>query len=197
MGNDPWNKYIHPGFTKINLEVPALLKFNMNNILDTIIYDGSTLPLKNDFVDTVLLIEVLEHVEYPDKLLKEIHRVLLPNGRLIMSVPFSARRHHIPFDYRRYTKEGLIKLLGANSFHIELLTERGNDLAVIFNKLLIYQISLIKKITFRKFLLNAILFLIISIFTISIYILIKVPMLNKTGNLTDPLGYFLVANKSS
>jgi hypothetical protein len=42
VGNDPWNKYIHPGFTKINLEVPALLKFNMNNILDTIIYGSLT-----------------------------------------------------------------------------------------------------------------------------------------------------------
>lgn len=37
--------------------------------------------------DLVFLLEVLEHLDYPDKALQEIHRILKPGGYLIMGVP--------------------------------------------------------------------------------------------------------------
>jgi SAM-dependent methyltransferase len=37
--------------------------------------------------DVVFLLEVLEHLDYPDKALREIARILKPNGYLIVGVP--------------------------------------------------------------------------------------------------------------
>jgi SAM-dependent methyltransferase len=42
---------------------------------------------KDNTFDVVFLLEVLEHLDYPDKALAEIRRVLKPNGVLILGVP--------------------------------------------------------------------------------------------------------------
>lgn len=41
----------------------------------------------NDSFDIVFLLEVLEHLDYPDKALPEIARVLKPDGYLVLGVP--------------------------------------------------------------------------------------------------------------
>ena len=46
-----------------------------------------TLPFTNEYLDTVLFLEVLEHLTDDRAALDEIRRVLRPNGRLILSVP--------------------------------------------------------------------------------------------------------------
>jgi len=45
------------------------------------------LPFPNKYFDSVLLDNVLEHIEDPNKLLKEIGRVLRNDGRLLIGVP--------------------------------------------------------------------------------------------------------------
>jgi ubiquinone/menaquinone biosynthesis C-methylase UbiE len=42
---------------------------------------------KNDTFDLVFLLEVLEHLDYPDKALKEIKRVTKPEGYIVVGVP--------------------------------------------------------------------------------------------------------------
>lgn len=45
------------------------------------------LPFEDDSIDCVLFFEVIEHLDKPEKALKEIHRVLKPAGRLIIIFP--------------------------------------------------------------------------------------------------------------
>lgn len=45
------------------------------------------LPYKSNFFDTITLLEVLEHVGNEKKLIFEIHRVLKPGGKLILTTP--------------------------------------------------------------------------------------------------------------
>lgn len=47
-----------------------------------VLYDGKILPFKDNSFDLVILIEVIEHVEDPELMLKEIKRVLRPDGLL-------------------------------------------------------------------------------------------------------------------
>ena len=42
---------------------------------------------ENNFFDTILMFHVLEHLDDPVKTLKEIRRILKPNGKLIISTP--------------------------------------------------------------------------------------------------------------
>ena len=82
---------------------------------------ASQLPLQDDSFDTVILLEVLEHLERPQQALKEIQRVLRPGGTLILSLPFLYPVHDAPFDFQRYTRFGLERELKATGFQIEEL----------------------------------------------------------------------------
>ncbi|MBS0461884.1 MAG: class I SAM-dependent methyltransferase, partial [Proteobacteria bacterium] len=65
--------------------------------------DGARLPFVDDSFDSVLLLEVLEHVAQPGAVLTEIRRVLKPGGVLLPSMPFLYPLHDAPHDYQRYT----------------------------------------------------------------------------------------------
>ncbi|HET7333269.1 class I SAM-dependent methyltransferase [Dyella sp.] len=73
--------------------------------------NGASLPFVESIFDTVLLLEVLEHVSDPEDVLSEIRRVLKPGGKLLLSVPFLYPLHDAPIDYRRYTAPGLVQIL--------------------------------------------------------------------------------------
>ena len=49
--------------------------------------DVYNLLLPSKSVDFVLFMEVIEHLEYPETAIQEIHRVLVPNGRLVIVFP--------------------------------------------------------------------------------------------------------------
>lgn len=50
--------------------------------------DIHSLPLPNETFDAVICIHVLEHVKDDIAALKELHRILKPNGELLLMVPF-------------------------------------------------------------------------------------------------------------
>lgn len=49
--------------------------------------DARSLPLRDGVADVVTLLEVLEHVPNPGRVLREAHRVLKPGGLLVVLVP--------------------------------------------------------------------------------------------------------------
>ncbi len=50
-------------------------------------FDGYYTSLSDDSIDAVVCSDVIEHVNYPDKLLIEIKRILKPGGHLIITTP--------------------------------------------------------------------------------------------------------------
>lgn len=76
--------------------------------------------------DTVLCLEVLEHVPRPDRAVRELARVLRPGGRLILSVPHLSRLHEEPNDFYRYTRYGVERLLAcADLEEVEIVAHAG------------------------------------------------------------------------
>ena len=49
--------------------------------------DVYNLPLSSKSTDFVLLMEVIEHLEHPEIAIREIHRILVPGGRLVIVFP--------------------------------------------------------------------------------------------------------------
>jgi len=88
--------------------------------------DGSELPIATGTVDAVLLLDVLEHVAETERLIREIHRILKHEGRLMMQVPFLYPLHDEPRDYIRLTRWGLEKLAMKYKFHIDTFAVIGH-----------------------------------------------------------------------
>lgn len=88
-----------------------------NSVID-VFYDGTTLPFENNSFDSILCTEVFEHVPNLDNILKELHRVLKPQGKILISVPFVWNEHEIPNDYQRLSRFGIRLLLENNHFKI-------------------------------------------------------------------------------
>jgi SAM-dependent methyltransferase len=102
----------------------------------TTYYDGVTWPLDPWSADAVLATETLEHVKEPTTFLREAYRVLRPSGKIVLTVPFSARWHYIPLDYWRFTPSGLRFLLEACGFDEVHIYARGNSATVAAYKCL-------------------------------------------------------------
>ena len=71
--------------------------------------DATRIPLADHCVDTVVALELLEHVTHPAAVLHELARILKPGGTVIVSVPSAVPRHD-DHDYWRFTAEGLAQL---------------------------------------------------------------------------------------
>ena len=62
-------------------------------------------------IGVVLNMEALEHIAYPQKAIDEIHRVLKPDGFLILTTAMHFKIHRVPKDYWRFAPDGLELLL--------------------------------------------------------------------------------------
>ena len=95
------------------------------SINPTYIIDESTqIPVPNEQYEYVLSLNTLEHIYDINLALREIYRVLKPNGEIVFTVPFIFRAHGHPNDYLRGTASWWSKILnqiGFNSIEIEAL----------------------------------------------------------------------------
>ena len=115
-----------------------------------IFYDGITIPFENDYFDSIVCFEVLEHVFNPDNFLKEANRVLKPDGSAIFTVPFIWDEHEQPFDYARYSSFGLKHLFEKSGFTVVTSKKYLTDLRLLPLLLNTYIYKVIKKIISGK-----------------------------------------------
>jgi SAM-dependent methyltransferase len=67
----------------------------------------------------------LEHVDDPDLVLAELHRVLAPGGTLLLSTHGVWVYHPDPHDLWRWTEEGLRTLFERHGFVVERVHRQG------------------------------------------------------------------------
>jgi 2-polyprenyl-3-methyl-5-hydroxy-6-metoxy-1,4-benzoquinol methylase len=95
---------------------------------------GGALPVESESFDIVTLLAVLEHLEQPRQIVIEIHRVLKPGGRTVITVPSKASKFVLEFlayrlrvvseaeirDHKQYyDRRDLVDLFSSTGFHIE------------------------------------------------------------------------------
>ncbi len=105
--------YLPKGVNYVGLDYPptsALYGGNPN-----VYSDAESLPFAEFAFDTVVCLEVLEHLKEPERALCEARRVLSSGGAVVISVPFLYPIHDAPNDFRRFTMHG-----------IELMAESSN-----------------------------------------------------------------------
>lgn len=94
--------------------------------------DITHLPLDSNSYDCIVIDQVLEHTEFPIKVLKEAKRLLRKNGIVLIATPYLIQIHKMPIDYWRFSKEALQFLLNELSFSsIETGSWGGKMLTVL------------------------------------------------------------------
>lgn len=88
------------------------------------------LPIEKNYADIILLSNVLEHIPYPEEFLNECFGVLKLNGKIIGTVPFALKIHQEPFDYNRYTRDMLKRVLSDCGFKNIDVRESGSHISV-------------------------------------------------------------------
>ena len=93
-----------------------------------------TLPFTSDFFQMVTMLAVLEHLDFPEEILKEVRRVMRPEGLLLITTPSPKAKPLLEFlsyklhlvsqkeilDHKRYyDRKALEKLMNVCGFRME------------------------------------------------------------------------------
>ena len=68
--------------------------------------DAHELPFVDQVFHGIIITAVLEHVLYPDRVIGEVHRVLVEGGLLYSEAPFMQQVHEGAYDFTRYSLSG-------------------------------------------------------------------------------------------
>ena len=71
------------------------------------VIDAHSIDFPDSHFNSVVAVEVFEHLKDPIKAASEVYRVLKVNGDAVISVPFMFRIHGDPYDFHRFTQQGL------------------------------------------------------------------------------------------
>jgi len=125
-GNRPYKPYYPEGEA-----VGADVVQSSLNCVDVLLETSCALPFEDNRFESILCTQVLEHVEYPQRLIAESYRVLRPGGKLILTCPFIWELHERPHDFLRFSEYWLVKNLQETGFTLELLERQGGDVATV------------------------------------------------------------------
>ena len=192
-GEAPWRDLLAEGVEYVGVDVDSSGEFGMRRLPGITYYDGKELPYADGSFDHVLCVEVLEHVPDPAAFLADLKRVLRQGGTLILTVPWSARLHHLPHDYNRFTRFGLTALLVSTGFSNINIGERGNDIAVIANKLLVLTIRLLQPNRWHNILWTWAMAAVLLPVAIGFLGAAHIALLLRIGSREDPIGYGVIA----
>lgn len=115
-----------------------------------IFYDGENIPMDDSSVDSIFASEVFEHIFNLDSVLKELYRVLKPEGKLLVTVPFIWEEHEIPYDFARYTSFGFHHILQKNNFEVVKSLKSGSSIETCLQILASFFHSIFPQNTFFR-----------------------------------------------
>lgn len=132
-GTCPYKKYFsHAKYESTDFEdifdKSASGKHDFTCMLDNI-------PKPKGSYDSILCTQVLEHVEEPEKVLKEFHRILKKDGKLFLTVPQGWGLHGEPYHYFNFTRYGLESLFRKSGFKVVFINERGGYFWYLGNRI--------------------------------------------------------------
>ncbi|MGH7453874.1 MAG: class I SAM-dependent methyltransferase [bacterium] len=90
------------------------------------------IPFNSNDFDLVYCNQVLEHVRYPAELLKEVHRVLKPNGYFVGSTSQLEPFH--TYSFWNYTPYGFLQLIEATGMQLVEISPSIDALTLIIRQ---------------------------------------------------------------
>jgi len=149
--------------------------------------------VENETFDLVLLIQVMEHLNNPQIVLKELNRVSKKGAKIYIATPQSQSVHQVPYDFYRFTPYGLKYLLENNGYKVNMVRPQlyGDNIANIqrMNWSIDYSLENDRLNIFQKITLN------IYKLNLKIYKYFLREIDKKSKRHIAPIGYFIEATK--
>ncbi len=104
---------------------------------DLLITDGGQVEESDESFEVVLSTQVLEHVYDPQSYLREVYRLLKPEGKFLLALPCLYEDHKCPNDYQRWMRQGLerdLKNTGFKNIRIYKVTTGARGLAFFWDR---------------------------------------------------------------
>src|SRR6185369_5307536 len=190
-GQSPYRFLLSKETNYFGIDIADADRFDYRNPL-IIPFNGEDIPFEDGKFDAFLCTEVLEHVEKYQKLTDEIFRVLKSGGSGIVTIPWSARYHYIPWDYFRYTPSSLRTIF--SKFSSVVINTRGTDISVIGSKIIVLFFRNLLPSKLWKWLLVPVWIIFSPVLLVTI-IISHISLLFNFGSTDDPLGYTLIIKK--
>lgn len=205
-GRMPYRKVLEPLVDSyIGVDHPEVSRLYKSDVKPEILADAKKLPFGNNSFDIALLIQVLEHVNDPDKVIKEAARVLKPGGVLIISIPFFYPLHDMPYDWGRYTSSALKTFIDGASLHLVKIKTQGSFFEFWLQMMNTFLIKRINDMMSNFNIITGLLFIPVVIFTFPVtlfnnFLIFTINSLLQTfPKYPDyfPMDYLIVARKKS
>ena len=191
-GQSPYRFLLDPKGTKyFGLDIADASKFDYSNS-EVTPFNGRDIPFPDSMFDGIVCTEVLEHVLDYRRLVDEMRRVLKTGGQAIVTIPWSARYHYIPYDYFRYTPSSLESIF--SGFADVRIDSRGSDVSNIANKLIVmWSRNLFPDKGWEWLLVPA--WVVLVPVPMVVVVLAHLALWLDLGSKDDPLGYTILVTK--
>jgi len=147
-GSCPYKKYFaHANYESTDFK-PTINK--LQKVEHTFYCSLDNIPKKDNSYDVIINTQVLEHVEYPQKVLNELFRILKPGGKLFLTAPQGWAIHEAPNNFFNFTKYGLKSLFEHAGFNIVFIKPRGGIFWYLADRLREFFPHILKQYLFEE-----------------------------------------------
>jgi SAM-dependent methyltransferase len=158
-GSKPYLQYFAHVGKYIGLDIEQSGHSHQNEQID-VFYDGKKIPFNDNHFDGIFTSEVFEHIFNLEEVIPELHRVLKPKGKLLLSCPFAWPEHEVPYDFARYSSFAIKAIMERNGFKVLEQHKTGHFFEVVMQYFIFYIFCFIpKKPAFIYYILHQILIL--------------------------------------
>jgi SAM-dependent methyltransferase len=135
-GIKPYLPYFAGAASYVGIDVPGNPAADLHG-------SAEQLPIEDESFDVVLCLQVLEHVEDPARVVRELYRVTRPGGRVLAATHGTQVYHPLPEDHWRWTHTGLERLFAGNGSWRSVTVTPGAGTCACLGMLLATYIDLI------------------------------------------------------
>lgn len=118
--------------------------------LDLAVADAHKLPFSNDYFDLVICTEVLEHVKNPEKVLREIKRVLRPDGKAIVEMDSGNFLFRAIWYWWTNMRKGVWRESHIHFFNAKILENMIKDLGFVIAQKKVFNVTMAVAFLLRK-----------------------------------------------
>ena len=132
-GSCPYKKYFsHASYESTDFE--EIFQKSYKGV-HTFLCSLDDIPKPDDSYDAIINTQVLMHVEEPQKVLDEFHRILKPGGKLFLTAPQGWGVISAPYHFFNFTEFGLRSLFRKADFHVDFVRPRGGMFWYLGNRI--------------------------------------------------------------